>query len=550
MASSGGKRNYKVLEYDDEQQGLAPMAVGSEVGKPKVGHSTGCVVCSVVLTLLLCLLVLGGTSTQTDLLAQIGVCEPVEDICESAACVELASELLGNMNTSVDPCVDFYEYTCGGWMEKNPLPDDKTRISTFDQLADAGKAILKRELESGFGTGTVQKAVRYYAACMDTDTIEDAGVGPLADLLDDLGLSLAQLPLDTETAVPATLARLHGTGSPALFNLYVSGDDHDSTNNAVFVGQSGLSLPSRDYYIGKDIDTDPILQALVNHIANANHLLDSDAVPTAAAYRQRAEAIVAFESALAEAMLSRVAQRDPEATYNDMTTTMLESLTPHFSWAVYLRALLPVEASAVDRVIVQSPDYLSQMDELINSVGLNVVSDYLRWQAINSALPHLASEFADEAFVFQSAVFGLPSQPPRWETCVARTDSALGFAVSKLYVDAAFGGDAKAAADTMIEAIRNSFEEGLPELDWMDSATQEQARLKAEAVSTKIGFPDFIMDPEALASYYAAVPVDDRYFANRLASNTAETRRNLVSHIACKATCQLQKFKTGTASRE
>lgn len=147
---------------------------------------------------------------------------------------------------------------------------------------------------------------------------------------------------------------------------------------------------------------------------------------------------------------------------------------------------------------------------------------------MRSALPHLASEFADEAFAFQSAVFGLPSEPPRWETCVARTDGALGFALSKLYVDAAFGGDAKSAAETMIEAIRNSFEEGLPALDWMDSATKEQARLKAEAVTTKIGYPDFIMDPDALSSYYAEVIVDDSYFSNRQVSLRAESRRNLV----------------------
>ena len=114
------------------------------------------------------------------------------------------------------------------------------------------------------------------------------------------------------------------------------------------------------------------------------------------------------------------------------------------------------------------------MDQAMAAAGVAVVSDYLHWQAIRLALPHLASPFSDEAFNFQSVVFGLPAQPPRWETCISRTDGALGFAVSKLYVDAAFGGDSKAAADTMIEAIRNSFEQGLPDLEWMDAATQEQ----------------------------------------------------------------------------
>jgi predicted metalloendopeptidase len=304
------KRNYKVLEYDDEKQGLAPMAVGAEAAG-KGGHSTGCVFGAVIITILLCLLVLGG-STQTDLLSQIGVCEPIDEICETPACVELASELLTNMNTTVDPCVDFFEYTCGGWIQKNPLPDDKTRISTFDQLADAGKTILKRELESNTASGTVQKAVRYYAACMDTDAIDSAGAAPLDELLADVGLTLAEVPLTAMSAVPYSLARLHNRGGSALLDLYVSGDDHDSTSNAVFVSQGGLSLPSRDYYIDKDIETDPTLQALVNHIANANHLADPATVPSAAAYFPQAAAIVALESSLATAQLSRVAMRDPE----------------------------------------------------------------------------------------------------------------------------------------------------------------------------------------------------------------------------------------------
>jgi putative endopeptidase len=153
------------------------------------------------------------------------------------------------MNTSADPCEDFFEYTCGGWVAKNPLPDDKTRISTFDQLADGAKSILKTELEQPKAmTGTVNKAKDYYASCMDTEAIDAAGTAPLDALLADMGLAT---PLASMTAVPAALAKLHTAGGSACFNLYVGSDDHNSSSNAVFVSQSGLSLPSRDYYVDK-----------------------------------------------------------------------------------------------------------------------------------------------------------------------------------------------------------------------------------------------------------------------------------------------------------
>ena len=307
------KKGYKTV-YDDENQALAPMSVGAESGGNK-GHSSLCLFGAVFGTFLFCLVLLGG-STQTDLLSQIGVCEAADEVCETTACVELASELLTNMNTTVDPCVDFFEYTCGGWVAKNPLPDDKTRISTFDQLADSAKSILKTELEHPAAfTGTVTKAVDYYASCMDTEAIDAAGVAPLTALLADVGLAA---PLAAMSGVPAALAKLHNAGGSALFNLYVGSDDHDSSSNAVFVSQSGLSLPSRDYYIGLDPATDPTLQALLNHIAEANHLADPVSVPSAASYLPRAQAVVTFEAALAQVQLDNVAARDPAATYNDM----------------------------------------------------------------------------------------------------------------------------------------------------------------------------------------------------------------------------------------
>ena len=338
MSKKGGQRSYEVLEHDEGASLTRRMPIGAEASTRR-RHTTSCVICTVVCTVLLCSVLLGGASSQAagqQVLYQLGLCE-AEPVCETRACVELAAELLSNINASADPCEDFYSYACGGWIENHPLPDDKTRISTFDQLRDAGQAILKRELERQTNAvGTVAKAVRYYDSCMDTDAIDAAAAAPLQAMLTAAGLATGG-----GEAPAAIVARLHSLGASALFRFAVGSDDHDSTQNAVFVGQSGLSLPSRDYYVGKDLETDETILALVAHIARAQHLASPATAPTDESYLPRARAVVELEAALAAAMLSRVALRDPEGTYNALGIAELEALAPRFGWATYLRTLLP-----------------------------------------------------------------------------------------------------------------------------------------------------------------------------------------------------------------
>ena len=247
-------------------------------------------------------------------------------MCESPECIHLANHLLKNMDTTVDPCEDFFEYTCGNFIREHPIPDDKSGLSQFGLLNDKTEATLKSLLEgAGNSSGaTAQRAVHYYRSCMDTEAIDVLGVHP--------GRALTQLvPDESGTVVDlgrlsTTIGEMHANGIGVFFYFNAGADKRNSTANVVSVYQGSLSLPSRDYYIDKNITSDSKLVALQTHIANMFSLFDLSfpARLTADAFTVRAAAVVAFEKELAQIMLSRTEMRDPIASYNKMTIEELQ----------------------------------------------------------------------------------------------------------------------------------------------------------------------------------------------------------------------------------
>lgn len=530
--------------YDSsEDDEMRPMAV---VGRSSSGSSGAkshnlCVSCCTVfvLALLAVLTVAVGGDTERGQRLRDLLCGGPE-ICQTAACVHLASQLLDNMNTTIEPCDDFFEYSCGGWMEKNPIPDDKLRYSTFDQLRDKAQQVLRTELQRSSRSGASRnKAVTYFQACTDERAIEAAGGTPLMDLIDlhipELTASADGAGLDVSSfrALATSLAALHSKGISAFFGLGISADDYDSEHTAVFLNQDGLSLPSREYYVGKSLTEDRSLILLSEHIVNAMKLACRGSSCTVASDQQwteRARAVVSVESSLASAMVSNTELRDPERRYNSLTLTELAALMPHFPWTTYLDTLFG--PASLTRIVASSSAFLRDLENLLSTSQPQAISDYLRWQTIRMALPHLSTPFTAEADRFRKELYG-SSPRPRWDLCVSRTDGAFGFALSELYVRTAFADGSKASAESMIEGIRAAFEAGLPELAWMDTETATAARAKAEAVDTKIGFPPFILNASALTAFYndqTVLSTSQRgaaYFANVLAAAEAATARNL-----------------------
>ena len=445
-----------VYDGNQEVNAMMPMAVGSPSSSSGGGRSTLCIAATtvgVVAVASVLALVVGGDAAQ-DLL-----CPAPDEVCETGACVQLAGQLLQNMNTTVDPCDDFYEYSCGGWMHNNPIPDDKLRYSTFDQLRDTAQNVLRAELQRSIRNGRGGKAGEFFQSCIDVDAIEEIGAAPLLDLIGNSSLQAISNSSSFD-ALARSLAELHKKGVSAFFGLGISADDYDSSQTAVFISQDGLSLPSREYYLGdnKSIATDRSLGLLHQHISNSMRLAcrDCAAVPDAE-FSARATAVVELEASLAAAMASNTQLRDPAMRYNSLTREALGQLAPSFPWSTYLGTLFgPTVEGEVLELVASSTSFLSGLNSLLLSQPPAAIADYVTWQAIRMAMPRLSSAFRGEADRFRSSLYG-SSPPARWDSCVSLTDSVLGFALSKLYVDAAFAGGSKASAEEMIADIKQSF---------------------------------------------------------------------------------------------
>ena len=473
------------------------------------------------------------------------------EICQSPSCVQLAATLVSNMNKSVDPCDDFYEYTCGGWIQHNPIPDDKARYSTFSQLYEQNENVLRRILDQAasnilttknvLATSAKEKAIYVYKSCMDVEAIESEGSKPLAPVMAVLtnwrptnGLSQ---PLDNgpdRIKLAQVMANLWDLGVEPFLSSGVGADDKNSTRNVMFVSQGGLSLPSRSYYVGKKIDEDKSLLALQELIVGMLGVYE-DSPAAAAAHQQRARAIVSLEQRLATSMATPTELRNPLHSYNVLDLSS-GGVAPwgndqtRFNWLVFLQELCKDDCIPPTEIVASSPSYLMKgMDATLRDTESGIILDYLKWRVLSSFSKHLDARYQVIQLKFSKEIYGVDVEPARWKLCVSRTDSAVGFALGELYVQASFGGSSRDIALEMIGDIRDVFEKRLEKLTWMDATTRERAKEKAEAVSIKIGYPKELQTSEELNTHYLRLEEigTTTYFHNMLAARKYGARRNI-----------------------
>lgn len=434
---------------------------------------------------------------------------------------ELMTSLNINIDHEANPCEDFYQYSCGGWLKNNTIPDDKSRWGSFNALADRNRDQLKELLSSG-GNG---KASVYYASCLDQKGIDALGGKPLLELMASLPLEFSKNPEGAWTEADYTnlataLARMGHSGVQVFFGVGVGPDSEDSNVNIVGISQGGLSLPGREYYLNKSL-SDPMLQSLQKHIKKSFVLLDGQCADSVA------ENIVRFEQALAEIMWDKIKMRDPVATTNKMPISALQTHSQHFPWNEYFKVY---ESTYIGDVDVATPSYFEKLEKVLETAGKKTVQDYLRWSILTEYIPHLSTPFYDEAFDMDSKLSGAKVKQARWETCVSRTDSAFMHLVSKMYVDSYFSSDSKTIGKDMISGIRKSFVTNLDSNDWMDSETKERAKAKANAINEKIGFPSRLENATFLQEYYADHLVEaggNNYFKNHVLTIQAGVKRNI-----------------------
>ena len=396
------------------------------------------------------------------------------------------------MDTSVDPCVNFYQYSCGGWLRQNPIPADESSYGRDTELANQNRLVLKSILERAAAGGTArtpneQKIGDFYATCTDTSVINQAGLKPLQPILDRIAA------LKSKNDLPELAAYLDSIGISSFFGFGSDQDFKDATQEIAEFDQAELGLPEKGYYERTDDKSVKLREQYKAHVARTFELIGE---PQAQAAKD-AEAVLKLETELAKHSLTNVERRDPQALYHKMTLEKFAGSTPDFAFARYLRAL---DVPPVQSLNVTEPGFFTGLNEVLASASLDSIKTYLRWAAIRqvpgTALPEALDE---ESFNFYGKILeGQQQQQPRWKRCVRATDHALGEALGQVYVSERFSPQDKQRTLELTRDIESAMGRDIDQLDWMSAETKLQAKAKLHAVANKIGYPDKWRDYSSL----------------------------------------------------
>ncbi len=420
------------------------------------------------------------------------------------------------MDTTANPCNDFYQYSCGGWIKNNPIPADQARWSVYGKLYQDNQRFLWGILDdlskkTSGNTANQQKIADYFSACMDEDAVDKRGARPLQALLAAID------GMQSKSDLPKVMAQIHlATSDTGAFFGFTSDQDYSSSDQIIaFAAGGGLSLPDRDYYLKQDAASKKLRQQFAAHVVKMLELLGE----TPALAKRHAQTVLRSETVLAQATMTRVDKRDPYKLFHKMSVQELQALTPGFDWGVYLKT---AELSPDNAINVTEPKYYQALERLWRTTSLDDSKTYLRWHLLHAQASALSKAFVNEDFnFFGKTLRGTPQLQPRWKRCVFLVDAQLGEALGQEFVDRAFGPELKKRTLVMTEQIEQAMHDELQHLDWMSPATKRRAEEKLKAVVNKIGYPDTWRD------YSGVAIAHDDFYGNVEHATRFEVRRTL-----------------------
>ncbi|CAH3045511.1 unnamed protein product [Porites evermanni] len=445
------------------------------------------------------------------------------------------SDMLNAMNSSADPCDDFYEYACGTWMKNNYIPESKSSWSQFRELYQRNELVMKSLIVDNKETRekykdneAIMKGFDMFDSCMDEETIEKLDATPLLELIKEYGSWNVTDGNWTEDSwdFMDTFVKIQKYLSIApLFNMYVSADLKDSTKNIIVLDQSGIGI-SPEAFLQNSSYHRKVRKAYKKLMVDLVKLLGD--VPNAESMMME---IYDFEETLAKNFIPREQRRDTNKLYKKMTLNeYIKSSDLDIDLMDFMKKMFNqtgYNITGEEKVVSYALDYVKNMSLIFNRTSKRIIANYMMWKVVVRFASSLSLKFRDVYQEYSKSLSGVAGEDPRWQDCLGMVDGSFGMPFGLLFVNKAFEGESKKSAEEMIHDIRQVFLANLDKLEWMDDATKEKAREKAKAIRENIGYPEYLKNSSAMSEMYKGFKVDKgKYFSNVLQSHTYFNLKN------------------------
>jgi putative endopeptidase len=420
-----------------------------------------------------------------------------------------------NMNTSVKPGDNFYEYVNGGWIKTHPIPPEYSQYGAFTILYEDNQEklrslIKKVSAEENAPEGSVAQKIRdFYNSGMDTGTIEKLGIKPVQKQLEEIN------NLKSKEDVASYIATMQRKGMTPLFYFFAEADQRNSTMEIANLYQGGLGLPDVDYYLNEDEASAKLRDEYVDHLTKM-FVLKGDKQEQA---EKSAKAVMNLETKLAKTSFTRIEQRDPVKNYNKMSLAGLIETAPDFNWSLFFKTLGLEDPGDIN---VGQVKFFKGVSDLMNETDMETWKAYLTWNLLDASANYLSDDFVKQNFEFYGKTLsGQQEMQPRWKRVLEVVSNGLGEALGQLYVEEYFPASSKERMVTLVNNLRAAFGDRIKQLDWMTGETKEKALEKLASITVKIGYPDKWRD------YSKLEIIPGNYFSNVIAAREFSFNRNL-----------------------